>query len=38
MGYKDFMKYFVTLGFAKLHHKYSSSKIKIKRDKQQNAN
>ena len=32
MGYKDFMKYFVTLGFAKLHHKYSSSKIKIKKE------
>ena len=32
MGYKDFIKYFVTMGFAKLHAKFSSSKIKIKRD------
>ena len=31
MGYDDFMKYFITMGFAKLHPKFSSSKIKIKK-------
>ena len=31
MGYNDFMKYFVTIGFAKLHPKWSSSKLKIKK-------
>ena len=31
MGYNDFLKYFVTMGFAKLHNKYSSSKIRIKK-------
>ena len=31
MGYKDFLKYFVDLGFAKLHPKFSSSKLKIKK-------
>ena len=32
MGYDDFMKYFVTMGFAKLHPKWGSSKIKIRKD------
>ena len=32
MGYNDFMKYFVTMGFAKLHPKFSSSKLKIKKE------
>ena len=32
MGYKDFLNYFVTMGFAKLHPKFSSSKLKIKKD------
>ena len=32
MGYNDFMKYFVTMGFAKLHPKFSSSKLKIKKN------
>ena len=31
MGYKDFMTYFVTMGFAKLHPKWSSTKLKIKK-------
>ena len=31
MGYNDFMKYFVTMGFAKLHPGWSSSKLKIKK-------
>ena len=31
MGYNDFMKYFVTMGFAKFHHKWSSNKLKIKK-------
>ena len=31
MGYKDFLKYFVTMGFAKLHPKFSSSRLKIKK-------
>ena len=31
MGYKDFMKYFITMGFAKLHPKWSSNKLKIKK-------
>ena len=32
MGYTDFMKYFVTMGFAKLHPSFSSSKLKIKKN------
>ena len=32
MGYNDFLNYFVTMGFAKLHPKFSSSKLKIKKD------
>ena len=31
MGYKDFLKYFVTMGFAKLHPDFISSKLKIKK-------
>ena len=31
MGYNDFMTYFVTMGFAKLHPTWSSSKLKIKK-------
>ena len=32
MGYKDFLNYFVTMGFAKLHPKFGSSKLKFKKD------
>ena len=31
MGYKDFLNYFVTMGFAKLHPTFTSSKLKIKK-------
>ena len=31
MGYEDFLKYFVIIGFAKFHPKFSSSKLKIKK-------
>ena len=32
MGYKDFLNYFVTMGFAKLHPKFSSSRIKVRKN------
>jgi len=32
MGYKDFMAYLVTMGFAKLHPKWSSTKLKVKKN------
>ena len=31
MGYDDFLKYFVTMGFAKLHPKFTCSKLKVKK-------
>jgi len=31
MGYKDFMAYFVTMGFAKMHLKWSCTKLKVKK-------
>jgi len=31
MGYKDFMAYFFTMGFAKLHPKWSCTKLKVKK-------
>jgi len=31
IGYNDFLKYFVTMGFAKLHPKFSSTKLKVKK-------
>jgi hypothetical protein len=31
MGYKDFLKYFVTMGFAKFHPDFNSSRLKIKK-------
>ena len=31
MGYKDFLKYFMNIGFAKLHPDFTSSRIKIKK-------
>ena len=32
MGYKYFMAYFVTMGFAKLLPKWSSTKLKVKKN------
>ena len=31
MGYKDFLKYFVIIGFAKLHPEFTCTKLKIKK-------
>ncbi len=31
MGYKDFLKYFVNMGFAKLHPEFTCTKLKIKK-------
>ena len=33
MGYEDFLKYFITVGFAKIHPDYVSNDIKIKKEK-----
>ena len=32
MGYDDFLKYFITIGFAKIHPDYVSNDIKIKKE------
>ena len=32
MGYEDFLKYFITIGFAKIHPDYVTNNIKIKKE------
>ena len=32
IGFNDFMKYFVTMGFAKLHPKFSSIRLTIRKN------
>ena len=31
MGYKDFLQYFVTMGFAKLHPKFTCTRLKVRK-------